>query len=87
LQARAADRASWDVGTTEARLNLEALAQGEKPGELPVQQVTKVELFLNLKTANSKMSRFLQRQEIDSFSHGWPACSNPVRIKVATAAN
>jgi putative ABC transport system substrate-binding protein len=27
--------------------------KGEKPGELPVQQSTKVEMFLNLKTANA----------------------------------
>jgi putative ABC transport system substrate-binding protein len=27
--------------------------KGEKPGELPVQQATKVEMFLNLKTANA----------------------------------
>jgi putative ABC transport system substrate-binding protein len=28
------------------------IRQGEKPRELSVQQVTKVELFINLKTAN-----------------------------------
>jgi putative ABC transport system substrate-binding protein len=29
------------------------LLKGEKPGELPVQQATKVEMFLNLKTAKA----------------------------------
>jgi putative ABC transport system substrate-binding protein len=36
------------AGTYAARI-----VKGEKPGELPVQRGTKVELFLNLKTAKA----------------------------------
>jgi len=36
-----------------AGVSVARILKGKKPSELPVQQVTKVELFLNLKTAKA----------------------------------
>jgi putative ABC transport system substrate-binding protein len=47
--------ASYGGGTTDAYhlagVYPARILRGENPGELPVQQTTRVELFLNLKTA------------------------------------
>ncbi|MGB6756075.1 MAG: ABC transporter substrate binding protein, partial [Xanthobacteraceae bacterium] len=45
--------ANFLTGCRELGLYTGRVLKGEKPGDLPVQQATKIELFINLKTAKA----------------------------------